>query len=207
MFLENKYTHLYKAIITRSQTRVSKPQVVENHHIIPSSLGGSNIPENKVALTPREHFICHMLLTRMLEGKARQKMMWALHLMVFSNNPKQQRHRPTARVYDKFRTDFYGSLRGVPVHRTAEHQANINAANTKRLKGKTLPKEWRRKMSESRTGELNGMFGKKHSDEAKLAMSLKRIGKSTPPPPRVSCVFCQKDTTPGALTQFHKKCA
>jgi hypothetical protein len=35
----------------------------ENHHILPKCLGGTNEKGNKVLLTPREHFICHKLLT------------------------------------------------------------------------------------------------------------------------------------------------
>lgn len=34
----------------------------ENHHIFPSSLGGSNNKDNKVLLTAREHFVAHLLL-------------------------------------------------------------------------------------------------------------------------------------------------
>lgn len=36
----------------------------ECHHILPKSLGGTNDKENLVNLSAREHFICHLLLTK-----------------------------------------------------------------------------------------------------------------------------------------------
>ena len=47
---------------------------IEKHHIIPKSCGGSNKKENLVALTAKEHFICHLLLTKMTENNYRIKM-------------------------------------------------------------------------------------------------------------------------------------
>jgi hypothetical protein len=54
---------------------------VEKHHITPKSLGGSNKHTNIVNLTAREHFICHILLTKFLEGQAKYKMLSAVTLM------------------------------------------------------------------------------------------------------------------------------
>ena len=165
MFKDNKYTKWYEAIISRAIARNHETVgQIEWHHRIPSSLGGKD--EHKVALTPREHFICHRLLVKMLDGVAKKKMSWALHLMLYSENPHQNRYKPTSRTYEHFREQFYGSLRGKKREITEEHRSKIAEANRKRLKGKTLPPEWRAKMSASRTGERNGMFGKKHSTEA-----------------------------------------
>lgn len=36
----------------------------ERHHILPKCLGGTNDKENLVNLSAREHFICHLLLTK-----------------------------------------------------------------------------------------------------------------------------------------------
>lgn len=165
MFLDNKYSKWYFSIISRAQTRNYKDiGQIEWHHSIPKSLGGSS--GHRVALTPREHYVCHQLLIRMLVGDAKKKMSWALHKMMFSENAHQTRFKPSSHVYAHFREMFYSQFRGKKVARTPEHQARINAANSLRLKGKTLPPEWRAKMSASRTGEKNGMFGRKHSLEA-----------------------------------------
>ena len=57
-FLDNKYSRWYYAIIATAQARISDGYT-ENHHIIPKCLGGSNLEENLVNLTAREHFVCH----------------------------------------------------------------------------------------------------------------------------------------------------
>lgn len=53
----------------------------ERHHVIPQALGGSNAKSNIVALTYREHFLAHWLLTKFTTGQARQKMLYALNRM------------------------------------------------------------------------------------------------------------------------------
>jgi hypothetical protein len=183
MFNESKYTNWYKQIISHAEQR-SKPSISEKHHIIPLSMGGDK--KQIVYLTPREHFICHRLLPKMVEGKAKRSMMWALHLMMFSNNPHQLRYKATSRTYETFRAEFYGAMKGKPQHRTKEHNENIAKSNSKRLKGKTLEElygaekaqEIKRKHSESRRGSKNGMFGNSHSSEAREAISKANKGNN-----------------------------
>jgi hypothetical protein len=64
MFKENKYTKWYFQIIERSREFRSL-DFVEKHHVVPRCLNGSNCKENIANLTPREHFLCHLLLVKM----------------------------------------------------------------------------------------------------------------------------------------------
>lgn len=83
-FLNNKWTKIYFQLIEkRSQILLTKKSCYcEKHHIIPKSLGGSNNKDNIVVLTAREHFIAHLLLTKMVSNhKDFIKMNWALHNM------------------------------------------------------------------------------------------------------------------------------
>lgn len=87
IFLENKYTKIYNQLISKRKLEIlSKKEIYcETHHIIPKSLGGSNDADNLVNLLPREHFIAHLLLTKMIEDKNLQaKMNWAVHKMSYS---------------------------------------------------------------------------------------------------------------------------
>lgn len=78
MFIKNKYNKWYFNIIDRAKSRtLANDDYVEKHHIIPKSLGGSNNADNLVCLTAKEHFICHLLLTKMTAGVARTKMVYA----------------------------------------------------------------------------------------------------------------------------------
>lgn len=53
----------------------------EMHHIIPRSLGGSDISDNLVRLSYHDHAWCHWLLTKMTEGAALAKMRYAFNMM------------------------------------------------------------------------------------------------------------------------------
>lgn len=65
MFISNKYTKTYFTLIDRAKSR-PLPNKFEKHHIVPKSMGGSNKKENLVALTIKEHRLCHILLTKMV---------------------------------------------------------------------------------------------------------------------------------------------
>lgn len=72
MFLDCKYTDWYFAIVEKAKRRGNV--VGEKHHVVPRSFGGSNDTDNVVCLTYREHFICHLLLTKMTGGVFKRKM-------------------------------------------------------------------------------------------------------------------------------------
>lgn len=83
MFINNKYYKWYKSIITRAQ--LDERLEGDIHHIIPRSMGGTNAKTNLVRLSWREHFVCHLLLVKCVEGsKHIRSMSWAVHRMSFS---------------------------------------------------------------------------------------------------------------------------
>ena len=65
MFTDSKYSKCYDAIIAKARLRRVQTGYTEKHHAHPRSLGGGS-GYNLVKLTPREHFICHWLLIRMM---------------------------------------------------------------------------------------------------------------------------------------------
>jgi len=102
MFEQNKYTNIYYSIIERSRNRILEGYS-EKHHVIPQSLGGSNDINNIVKLTAREHFICHLLLTKMVEGSNKSKMYQAAWMMAASTSKTQERHKVNNRTYENLR--------------------------------------------------------------------------------------------------------
>lgn len=132
MFADNKYTKWYFNIINNAQIsnrlsnsyrryhKININEYYESHHIIPRSLAGTNDRDNLVLLTPKEHFICHLLLTRMVTNKKhKQKMYFALWNM--SNNTGRitsGRHKLSARSYKIVRQKYYqycaGNNRNLP---------------------------------------------------------------------------------------------
>lgn len=67
-FKDSKYKNLYLGIISKAiVANHDKEGYFEVHHVIPKSFGGSDHWSNLVRLTAREHFLCHYLLTRIVD--------------------------------------------------------------------------------------------------------------------------------------------
>jgi hypothetical protein len=66
---KSKYAYWYIELCKRAQCRVTDDSAYyEKHHIVPKNLKGSNSRKNLVRLTGREHFIAHLLLTKMFDS-------------------------------------------------------------------------------------------------------------------------------------------
>lgn len=133
IFKENKYTNWYTSICAKSAYRPKiKTDGYELHHVIPKSLEGSNDTENLVLLTFKEHYICHLLLCKMLDGKSRYKMAWALSQLT-------SKHRITnSRQFEVSRKMLSRCARGIPKSEC-----------------------WKKLMSEKNKGENNPMHRSK----------------------------------------------
>lgn len=59
------YSLHYQKLISRAKTREPLTGYKERHHIVPRCMGGTDDKENIVELTAREHFVAHLLLTKM----------------------------------------------------------------------------------------------------------------------------------------------
>lgn len=81
---------------------------VEKHHIFPKSLGGSNDWTNIVKLSPKEHFICHYLLTKMLMANTdqRNRMYSAFMMMKGTSNSHNYSRYYNSRLYDSVRKKY-----------------------------------------------------------------------------------------------------
>lgn len=97
MFKDNKYTKWYFQIIENAK-RTRPLTYKESHHIIPKCLGGDDCPDNLIDLTAREHFLCHMLLTKMHDD---HRLKYALVAMSLINpNQVDKRHTITSSQYE-----------------------------------------------------------------------------------------------------------
>ena len=144
MYLTNKYTTWYLSIISKAKKRTLENIVyTEIHHIIPKSLGGSNDPSNLVKLTAREHFICHMLLPKMVAGNNRQKMIYAWWAMANQKRPDQYRYKISSRMYEIVREAAAEN------HSMYTHSDETKMKLSEARKGKKFSKEWRKNISKS----------------------------------------------------------
>jgi hypothetical protein len=175
IFIDNKYLHLYYKIIEQAKLRQSVDSYTEKHHIIPRSLGGNNDADNIVKLLGREHYIAHILLTKITEGKSKGKMIFALNSMMNRFNHTMDRHVPNSRVYDKLRKEL--SWAHKQLGRSSKHLEAISKAHT----GKIVSDDTRKRMSVSQKtiGPKGGAVkGSVRSEETRKKISEARKGIS-----------------------------
>jgi 5-methylcytosine-specific restriction endonuclease McrA len=169
MFLQNKYTKWYYEIIKQASEDVNRSSSyisLEKHHILPRSLGGEDSIFNLVSLTPREHFICHLLLTKMLTGEAKSKMVYALMLM--KSKSRWLDRENTTKYSFKFKNLYQ------QVEFTEEHRKNLSIAQIGKKRG-PMSEEHKRKISEGNKGKN---VGKIRSEETRQKLSAAHTGKS-----------------------------
>ena len=141
LFIDNKYTRIYYTIIERAKSKIISGYT-EKHHIIPKSLGGSNDNDNIVALTAREHFICHLLLTKMVTGKDRNKMISAVFYLTGRGKANRNNIIKSSRLYETLKR---------------EH-ANHVSRQKLGCKQPQRSAETKKRLSKSKTGKLNPNF-------------------------------------------------
>ena len=83
----------------------------EIHHIFPVCLGGKDEPDNLVALSAREHFLAHYLLTKIYPNN--YKLIDAFRMMGVINEDEQKRYI-NSRLYESKRK-LFAIARGVEV--------------------------------------------------------------------------------------------
>lgn len=157
IFTDNKYTRCYFNIVNRALSRAEGDMYLEKHHIIPKSLGGSNDKSNLVKLTAKEHFLCHRLLTKMVDDpKAKIKMHNAVFQMTISSK-NQNRYKITSRVYTILKQNKSLAMTGNKYGRGPTSEATklkiTQAKKGKSVnKGKSISVEQRLKLSAALKG-------------------------------------------------------
>ena len=205
-FLSNKYSKCYYNIVSNALQAVRKklPKnnknfvYYESHHIIPKSIN----PEfkdltvnawNKVLLTPKEHFICHLLLTKMLTGPGKNKMVYALWTMTNQSNKHQ--HRFHSNLYSMYKIKMQESLSSDRKGKTfvdlyGEEKAASIKANMKGRKTRTFSTQQKQE-----TGDKFRAYYKSNPGIAGFA-SKSQLEK-------VTCECCGMLVDPGNYSKHH----
>lgn len=177
IFLNNKYKKWYFEIINNP----SYDQDGEIHHIIPKSLGGSDDSSNLVKLNYRQHFVCHLLLTRMCVDKQNEiKMCWALHRLTFSKTFYSSKNYDTARrIHIKNLKENHPSIKKTWRDRVSEAVYNSWKENDKRrelLSNKTKER-WKNDDGTLRNKSIKNLPSPKFGKENSLTKQIEYKGK------------------------------
>ena len=167
-FIQNKYTTWYNNIINNAKDRPVKGYT-ENHHIIPKCLGGTDDKSNLVRLTGKEHFICHLLLTKMTKGVGRHKLIHAAWAMTVYKGEMHERYKVTSTLYEALK------IKNAKIYRDKQ------TGKVGRNKGRPMTPEWREKLRQAGLGKKRSkesvekqrktMTGRKRSEAERLAIS------------------------------------
>lgn len=207
--LDNKYTEWYCSIIDNAITRgwTKKTEVYkEKHHILPKSILEN---DSTVYLTAREHFICHLLLPKMLKEDAHiRKMNIALHRLIHGN--KYDVYYKSSRTYDmvkkwhseaasKRSKDYWNTL-------TVEQRSVMRSGANNGRYGKEVTETTRNKISKANKGrfvkEKHPLWNKGHSEK-----SIQKMRDSLKLSKKLVCEHCNTITNAGNYTRWHgQKC-
>lgn len=165
------YSSHYEKLIEKR--KISCPEgYSEDHHIIPSSIGGPDIPVNRVRLSAREHFVAHLLLVKMYPGNA--KLIYAASMM---SSFKKYGSKKYSWLREKHSVIVSERQNGVPRSKdtcrkcsesqkgrifSEEHRENLKGPKSEEYReqqrkshlDKTLSEEHRNKISESENGKI-----------------------------------------------------
>lgn len=174
------YKKTYDLLILKGKTRIKIPQG-ERHHIVPKCMGGSNLSENLVYLSYREHLVAHLLLSKIYPNN--EKLLYAL----FKLNNYHGKSK-NSRSYEKIRSKFikYQSLRMTKNNpmkgkkspmRGKKHSTETIKKISDRTKDLFKDESYRKRhstgVSKGVSGTKHPFYGKHHTNE-----SLKKAAKT-----------------------------
>ena len=90
------YKNIYNNITKNPKSQLG---ITERHHIVPRSMGGTDEIDNIIEVSPRVHYLLHLLLYKMTSGNDKKKMWYAVWNM--SNQGKIK----TGSMYQFIRED------------------------------------------------------------------------------------------------------
>lgn len=194
IFLNNKYTKTYFCLIEKAKNQ-SLEGYFEKHHIIPKCLGGKDTEDNLIKFTARQHFVAHLLLTKMIEGQNKYKMYNAFSKMLCIGKDNKGRYLPSSKFYEyskKLMSEHMTINNPTKREEVREKMSKNSWSKSDRAneirqiisqkkigKKLNLSEEQRKLRSEKRMGEKNGMYGRTHTEEAKQKFSSLRAKEFT----------------------------
>ena len=155
ILLESKYHEFIQEIIKSRGQWAPPSKYWEGHHIIPKCLGGLGNARQKhsniVRLTAAEHFTAHKFLVELFPDN--KKLAYAFWAMCTCSNAATI---ATAEEYELAR-----------ITRSKTIGKDVQA----KLIGITADEQTRNNHSQAQTGELNGFFGKTHSEASRKKLA------------------------------------
>lgn len=224
------YFKLYKNLIHDAKTNPKLNEYKEKHHIIPKCMGGTDVSENLILLTARQHYLAHWLLYKMYRtptlvhawhsmsriGVGQECRSINSHLFEYC---KKERNKILSDQYSGSGNTFYGKkhtdetkrkLSEIHSGKVYKTQEQINDW-VKRVAKKPKSDEHKRKISRCGLGMLQHIYTK---EIIRVLLTDDRFNsnewvnpRKLTPEKKYKCEHCDIITTPANLKRWHnEKC-
>lgn len=186
LFINNKYLKWYEALVTGP---VKDSDYYEKHHIVPKSILKNNV---LVKLTPRQHYIAHLLLVKCVNPKYRKKMLYAVTAMKCKVMNKIIFN---SKVFEKLKIEANVSRSLALKGRTHSIEAKQKIKDKRALQ--VITEETKSKMSSSHKGRKQSVEAIEKTRQAHLGLkrseeTKQRLRESRKNYPRLTCPHCAK---------------
>lgn len=165
------YKSHYDRLILRARERVLEGYS-ERHHVVPRCMGGTDLPDNLVALTAEEHYLTHQLLCKIHPHNGR--LVHAAVLMSTRCGTNKAYGWLKRRHIAQLAENMLGNTHTLGYHHTDESKAKISARHL----GAKRPPETRAKLRAAAMGNTRGL-GKKlppFTEEHRAKMRSAKVG-------------------------------
>jgi hypothetical protein len=150
-----------------------KSQVIdgysEKHHIIPRSMGGTDVKSNLIALTPRQHFVAHWMLWKAYGGNMGRAFFMMSNFGKYGN--------VNSRTYAMARADY---SKQVSIQMTGKVMPPISEETRQKMSksalGKVVSQETRDKISAAQVGRVYDDEFKRKVSEGKKGITTRGTG-------------------------------
>lgn len=185
------YKKIYNSIIdNRKNNPIYKEnEYCERHHIVPKCIGGTNDPSNLVNLRPREHYVCHLLLTKIYanDNIIYEKMLKAvIYMQCKTKTHGENRNiKFSSRLYEQMRINYSiaykenwkklsEEAKQEYRNKVSKYHADVSGDknpmfghSVKEFMTEEEIQKWKKTLSITNSGSKNGFYGKHHSEETK----------------------------------------
>jgi hypothetical protein len=138
----NKYYNWYCSLMKKTKTRNNEYVYYENHHIIPKCFGGSNSSDNITKLTAREHYIAHLLLSKIsFSKKKHEQMLHALMAMTHKSTriPSNRDYTPNSKLYESSKKEWIDVLKSESIFSGGNNPGkNMSEETIKKIRESSL---------------------------------------------------------------------
>lgn len=172
------YKRIYDSIVLHALQKVNQSTYLERHHIIPKFMGGQNSLENYVYLTPKEHYLCHLLLIKLVPEEKKYAATKAIYMMLAWSYTNENRIKCIAGLSKKiirFKHPQMSNETKLKLSNATKKQFDNPEKKKKHLEG--VKARYSNPLEIKKLSDAQIVRFKLESERVKISESLKRYNK------------------------------